>query len=291
MSDTWQSSPSVWPLFLCRPSSNRRRIESPRARKTRRHETLELTEPGPQHHHSTPAASALRSPGSVRFHKPRIRRGRREQTSGFIRQPAFHESHGLSELYDRRLADDRSDYGGGEKADIHADRRCIKPAVRLHEHSWPHRVVEHRRQDASLNQPGWVDELRLAVEANANPAFFRPGVENSPTQELRARRRGKAVESGRDHLYSPLPHSSTPRLRAARSFDWPDFRGSVRKLCGIGASVARRGPQTTIAGLRGAPLAPPHSRSIGEPDRRRLWFRALQSPLCASEHCQPRLAT
>jgi hypothetical protein len=81
----------------------------------------------------------------IRFHQPRIRSGRREEPAGFIHKSAFNESDGLSQLYDRRLAYDGSDFGGGEKADIHADRRCIESAVRLHEHGWPHRIVEHRR--------------------------------------------------------------------------------------------------------------------------------------------------
>src|SRR5277367_1727510 len=50
---------------------------------------------------------------------PRIRGGRREEPAGFIHKSAFNESDGLSQLYDRRLAYDWSDFGGGEKADIH----------------------------------------------------------------------------------------------------------------------------------------------------------------------------
>jgi hypothetical protein len=96
--------------------------------------------------HFAAVALASRLPdGPIRFHQPRVRSGRREEPAGFIHKSAFNESDGLSQLYDRRLAYDGSDFGGGEKADIHADRRCIESAVRLHEHGWPHRIVEHRR--------------------------------------------------------------------------------------------------------------------------------------------------
>ena len=79
---------------------------------------------------------------------------------------------------------------GAEKIDGHGDGRGVEFSFGHDEHRRTHGVVEHRREDAALDEAGRIAELGLAVEADPDPAFPGPRIEQMPAEQLRGWRRG-----------------------------------------------------------------------------------------------------
>ena len=111
------------------------------------------------------AASTSRSPLAVASNVPSCGR-----------QPSFDKRNRLAELRDRCLADDRPGFCGRQEIHRQADGRRVDLALGHHEHRRTHGVVEHRREDAALDEAGGIAEIRLAVEAESEPAFRGPCV-------------------------------------------------------------------------------------------------------------------
>ena len=89
--------------------------------------------------------------------------------------------------------------GRRQKIHRHGDGRGVEPAIGHDEHRRPHGVVEHRGENAALDEAGRVAEILPAVEADPDPAVPRPRIEQMPAEQFGRRRGGEMVEGGCDH--------------------------------------------------------------------------------------------
>ena len=128
---------------------------------------------------------------------------RGEHGAIFRHQPALDERNRLAELGDGRFAGDRPRFCGCQKVHRHGDGRGVEFSLGHGEHRRAHGVVEHRREDAALDEAGRVAEVALAVKADPDPAVLRAGIEQVPAEQCCAWRRGEIVECGRDHAGPP----------------------------------------------------------------------------------------
>ena len=132
--------------------------------------------------------------------QPRTGRRGREQRAILGRQPALDERDRLAELGDVRLAGDRPRLCGRQEIHGHGDGRGVEFSLGHDEHRRTHGVVEHRREDAALDEAGRVAELALAVEADPDPAVLA-GARRADASRAALRMGGAVmmVECGRDH--------------------------------------------------------------------------------------------
>ena len=127
-----------------------------------------------------------------------------EHRAIFRRQPALDERNRLAELGHGRFAGDRARLCGRQKIHRHGDGRGVEFSLGHGEHRRTHGVVEHRREDAALDEAGRIAEVALAVKADPDPAVLRAGIEQVPAKQFCAGRRCKVVECGHDHARPPF---------------------------------------------------------------------------------------
>jgi hypothetical protein len=82
---------------------------------------------------------------------------------------------------------------------MQVDGRGVELAAARQHGRRPHGVVQHGGENAALDEAGRIAELRLAVEADAQPAALGVMRHQVPAEQSRAGRHGDAVEDGLGH--------------------------------------------------------------------------------------------